>query len=798
MTKLVIDQNNLKTLSSNRQSINKKPLSNLQISLTQSWAQCIAFFSLFLMLLFGISSASATVNINTLYLLPETGQHIQDIQLSPDSQWVVIQVNDADQSAIEFYGMAIDGQTDPLRLNSEAFTDKAHIVGFAADSQRIIYVANDSDQGGVVYSALLDGTISPQPLNSLVSNEPRGIDDAQISPDGQWLLYISYQMIDTLPSNRQLYAVSVDGRTPPIPLSQPTDHVGVLSFKISSDSQHVIYYTDQDTPNHHTLYQVPIDGSDTPFNLEIIPHAHAYEITPQTNWLIYTAFEDDQLNLYGLDLEQPTEPRQLNRVLDEGEQVSQGFQLSPDGQRVVYFVADYPNNHWELHSASFEGDEVAVRLNSPSIIQFEKTVAITSDSQQVVYLAYHDIRDTYQLYSVPIDGSSNSILLHELRTPVADLAITPDSQSVVYTYSPEVDNIYQLYTAPLDVVQGAMQLSLPKNPEHSTHDFLITVDSQRVIYRAGDTLYDDFRWGELYSIPVGGGEAPTALNVELVYDRDSQEDYGIGQFKVSPDAQWIVYSADHVIDEGLGLYSVAQLDVSPTAKCGGLVQEAEAASISGEFFIWNDGQASNGQYISSPSFVGNLEEFDPSEFAQADFCFDVPQTGVYLLKGNVYAPDNGANSFWINFEGDPILPWHVSITTGYDEAYVGRNLYFNLYEGPLKLSIYPREPNTELDKLTLEYVENYVNTPPIANDQEVALVKNKPVPVRLGRTDVDKNPTTFTIVTGPTHGFISGIPPDLTYTPNNDYVGEDRITFMVNDGFEDSPNVGTVFLTVEE
>ena len=45
---------------------------------------------------------------------------------------------------------------------------------------------------------------------------------------------------------------------------------------------------------------------------------------------------------------------------------------------------------------------------------------------------------------------------------------------------------------------------------------------------------------------------------------------------------------------------------------------------------------------------------------------------------------------------------------------------------------------------------------------------------------------TFTIVTGPAHGTLSGAAPNLTYTPALNYNGQDSFTFKVNDGQLDS------------
>ena len=53
----------------------------------------------------------------------------------------------------------------------------------------------------------------------------------------------------------------------------------------------------------------------------------------------------------------------------------------------------------------------------------------------------------------------------------------------------------------------------------------------------------------------------------------------------------------------------------------------------------------------------------------------------------------------------------------------------------------------------------------------------------------------YMVVTDPTHGVLTGIAPDLTYTPETDYNGADSFTFKVSDGMLES-NVATVSITV--
>src|SRR5207244_7705805 len=65
----------------------------------------------------------------------------------------------------------------------------------------------------------------------------------------------------------------------------------------------------------------------------------------------------------------------------------------------------------------------------------------------------------------------------------------------------------------------------------------------------------------------------------------------------------------------------------------------------------------------------------------------------------------------------------------------------------------------------------------------------------LTATDADGDTLTFSIVAGPLHGALSGVAPNLTYTPAANYNGADSFTFKANDGTVDS-SAATVSLTV--
>jgi hypothetical protein len=91
---------------------------------------------------------------------------------------------------------------------------------------------------------------------------------------------------------------------------------------------------------------------------------------------------------------------------------------------------------------------------------------------------------------------------------------------------------------------------------------------------------------------------------------------------------------------------------------------------------------------------------------------------------------------------------------------------------------------------------NSVNDPPIAVGDGVTTKEGRSVSIGLKGTDADDDDLEYVIVSSPSHGTISGIAPNLRYSPDNRFDGSDSLTFKVNDGTVDSA-AATIKIKVE-
>ena len=76
---------------------------------------------------------------------------------------------------------------------------------------------------------------------------------------------------------------------------------------------------------------------------------------------------------------------------------------------------------------------------------------------------------------------------------------------------------------------------------------------------------------------------------------------------------------------------------------------------------------------------------------------------------------------------------------------------------------------------------------PVASNQVVSMMMNEVRAITLTGSDPQGSNLLYTIVAEPLHGNLSGTPPNVTYTPSQDFAGSDQFTFKVNDGEFDSP-----------
>lgn len=136
------------------------------------------------------------------------------------------------------------------------------------------------------------------------------------------------------------------------------------------------------------------------------------------------------------------------------------------------------------------------------------------------------------------------------------------------------------------------------------------------------------------------------------------------------------------------------------------------------------------------------------------------------------------------------LPNHIfagSVTYTYDDL---NRLIKVQYDDGTTISYMYNEVGNRLVKSV------FIQSPPVADDQNGSTPPDTPLPLTLSYTDPDgPGPYTFTIVSGPSNGQLTGADANRTYTPDPGYTGADAFMWKVRDGIADSNNA-TFSLTV--
>lgn len=215
----------------------------------------------------------------------------------------------------------------------------------------------------------------------------------------------------------------------------------------------------------------------------------------------------------------------------------------------MYSADQLLNDQYELFVTRVDGSIPTRRLSTPLFARGDvRTFTIGADLERVLYEADRDAEQVFQLFSVPLSGSS--ALGRELTPPLSRATkvmasrLTPDGASALW-----VDRAFQLWSAPADGHAPARLLhgGFPSMRGISPFDFQPTLDSTRAVYLADPSFYQ--RW-ELFSVPLAGGSAPVRLHPPLIRQRR------VWSFQFAPDGRSLAYIAAQEADDRRELFLV--------------------------------------------------------------------------------------------------------------------------------------------------------------------------------------------------------------------------------------------------
>lgn len=362
---------------------------------------------------------------------------------------------------------------------------------------------------------------------------------SQISPDGQWIVFVVCASDDTcnLASRRRFDEPLDPART----LAGPVYGINIfgsgIEFEIGGDSRHVVFLAADDPDAELDLWSVAIDGSSPPVRLS--PPLLANESIDD-----YLVTEDGlqvvlELGRPGTDLllRSAIDGVGGTTILDEGEDIRPYlFPAASGNPRLLYFIDTDNDNQLEtltiylssnLPFALWAG-ELPTTTNIGSL-------AFTADGSTVVLEADLQTDEVVELWSIET-GSANSF--HKLSQSlvsggnVTDFELSSDGRAV-FVADAEVDERFELWSVPVDDSAAPVKLS---GSLVSGGDVLsLRVAGGWAAYIADATV--DER-DELWSVPADGNEAPTRRSDTVPAGRD------VTSFRFTPSGTRLVYRAN--------------------------------------------------------------------------------------------------------------------------------------------------------------------------------------------------------------------------------------------------------------
>ncbi len=176
---------------------------------------------------------------------------------------------------------------------------------------------------------------------------------------------------------------------------------------------------------------------------------------------------------------------------------------------------------------------------------------------------------------------------------------------------------------------------------------------------------------------------------------------------------------------------------------------------------------------------------------------DVPQADAQ----NVTTPEDTPLSITLTGSDPDLDPLTYMIVSGPGQGTVSGtppNVTYSPavnFSGADSFTFHANDGTQDSPDVTVSITVTPVNDAPVAFDQSVPYDLNTPQSVTLTAFDIDGDPLTFTVTTQPSNGTLTGTAPNLTYTPDTGYAGNDSFKFVVNDGSVDS-NEATISLNL--
>jgi hypothetical protein len=431
---------------------------------------------------------------------------VSNVAISPDSQWVVYEVNNSSTGGSRLKSVLIDGG-EVHNISNPVMNSSRHIRDFeiTADNAFVIFTCDITTEDsydlyrspitGVFMALPPDSPVLPEKLNSGLPTNYY-VASFDVSPDGTFIIYRDQWG----GYGYSLWRVLVSGGTN-TKISTDVASLNMFDFLISPNGNRVVYRMRNLGCTFHRLYSVSSTGGtairlDNPTLTEGL--IDQYRISNDSAYVVFTGSLDDanKIEIYSAPIAGPAASmKKLNGNLVSGGNIDCGmdfnyydFAISPDSLNVIYCADAVVDGRYEIFKMLTNGGSVVTRLSqAPSVGNGVYTFRISPDSTRVLYNGKFDDATYLKGYSLPMSGGTPTQLASfssTIQRNVSGLNISPDSSRVVLdigTSQADAEG-FRLYQSAMD--GGAVQklIGIPANTGHvyfCNEEF--TPDSKKVV-----------------------------------------------------------------------------------------------------------------------------------------------------------------------------------------------------------------------------------------------------------------------------------------------------------------------------
>lgn len=407
----------------------------------------------------------------------------------------------------------------------------------------------------------------------------------QVTNDGESVVYIVRNV-----TNDKIYKASVEGGTPVLLASLPSDGRVVTDLKLSPDDLYVVveaYLNDI-----YALYLLALDGTG---GLQPLMFAGGerleFEWSPSGRHIVYQESDTHSghdFDLYSVSISEDTSSAPASRVHLNERSFSVGseqFKITPDGQYVIYVAAETGAGEFGLYRVPVEGGvgpmSYGCAIEEGSELRYKVRYEISPDSTRVICHYVIDEAGSYYkdiMYSMGIDGTPKTQLYGAQDSNIGfsnEIEFTPDGSRVIYRIDNDVWSV--ITTGGTSVLLGETNSWL--------NGFQVLSDSSRVI------INDN---GELLSCPIAGGD-PIVLQSN------------VSNYLVSAEGSMVVCMAEAEVDD-YAIFSVSPMGEDLTRIVyGGGVKGLVDISDDGGRLIYETYLNSSGHTLYSVSTAAGLD-----------------------------------------------------------------------------------------------------------------------------------------------------------------------------------------------